>query len=125
MIRRPPRSTLFPYPTLFRSPPGERDEDLRLLPGRDPGRAGERRGALGDRRVHRGRGVAAAPRSTAGGGPWAAGPRPRGARRECGGGAAAPHAPRAEPQPARRLSPRPLGPAPLVRRGGGGAPHLA
>src|SRR3712207_7678373 len=26
MIRRPPRSTLFPYPTLFRSlPPGERD----------------------------------------------------------------------------------------------------
>src|SRR3712207_8872058 len=22
MIRRPPRSTLFPYPTLFRSPPG-------------------------------------------------------------------------------------------------------
>src|SRR5258705_7973947 len=24
MIRRPPRSTLFPYPTLFRSPPAER-----------------------------------------------------------------------------------------------------
>src|SRR2546425_7645660 len=24
MIRRPPRSTLFPYTTLFRSPPGER-----------------------------------------------------------------------------------------------------
>src|SRR5256885_12720240 len=25
MIRRPPRSTLFPYTTLFRSPPGEGD----------------------------------------------------------------------------------------------------
>src|SRR2546430_10444563 len=25
MIRRPPRSTLFPYTTLFRSGPGERD----------------------------------------------------------------------------------------------------
>src|SRR2546430_10510356 len=24
MIRRPPRSTLFPYTTLFRSPPGQR-----------------------------------------------------------------------------------------------------
>src|SRR2546429_1596997 len=24
MIRRPPRSTLFPYTTLFRSPPGDR-----------------------------------------------------------------------------------------------------
>src|SRR2546421_2855822 len=27
MIRRPPRSTLFPYTTLFRSPAEERDED--------------------------------------------------------------------------------------------------
>src|SRR3712207_8158197 len=26
MIRRPPRSTLFPYTTLFRSSPGRRDE---------------------------------------------------------------------------------------------------
>src|SRR5260370_295662 len=25
MIRRPPRSTLFPYPTLFRSPPARRE----------------------------------------------------------------------------------------------------
>src|SRR5260221_7247210 len=25
MIRRPPRSTLFPYPTLFRSPPNRSD----------------------------------------------------------------------------------------------------
>src|SRR2546426_7799029 len=29
MIRRPPRSTLFPYTTLFRSPP---DEDHRTIP---------------------------------------------------------------------------------------------
>src|SRR2546421_8915685 len=28
MIRRPPRSTLFPYTTLFRSPKRERDERL-------------------------------------------------------------------------------------------------
>src|SRR3712207_8205726 len=27
MIRRPPRSTLFPYTTLFRSPPGDPRED--------------------------------------------------------------------------------------------------
>src|SRR3712207_8033458 len=31
MIRRPPRSTLFPYTTLFRSPKGPRP-DLRSLP---------------------------------------------------------------------------------------------
>src|SRR3712207_4443243 len=29
MIRRPPRSTLFPYTTLFRSPGGQRDERRR------------------------------------------------------------------------------------------------
>src|SRR3712207_8910319 len=29
MIRRPPRSTLFPYTTLFRSPPREADAVLR------------------------------------------------------------------------------------------------
>src|SRR3712207_7878390 len=28
MIRRPPRSTLFPYTTLFRSPPDERGTEL-------------------------------------------------------------------------------------------------
>src|SRR5439155_22820320 len=34
MIRRPPRSTLFPYTTLFRSSPaaGERPRDLRACP---------------------------------------------------------------------------------------------
>src|SRR3712207_7928579 len=31
MIRRPPRSTLFPYTTLFRSPGLLRDPDARLL----------------------------------------------------------------------------------------------
>src|SRR3712207_6925684 len=30
MIRRPPRSTLFPYATLFRSPLGQRPVHLRL-----------------------------------------------------------------------------------------------
>src|SRR3712207_8549618 len=35
MIRRPPRSTLFPYTTLFRSP--RRDTTLNALPGRRPG----------------------------------------------------------------------------------------
>src|SRR3712207_7449985 len=34
MIRRPPRSTLFPYTTLFRSPPRDADLafDVRFLP---------------------------------------------------------------------------------------------
>src|SRR3989442_6955953 len=43
MIRRPPRSTLFPYPTLFRSAaPGRLpdDPDRHLLPGREPRRDG-------------------------------------------------------------------------------------
>src|SRR5256885_9860431 len=39
MIRRPPRSTLFPYTTLFRSPPGWAEADQR-----DPG-GGEGPGA--------------------------------------------------------------------------------
>src|SRR3712207_7638087 len=54
MIRRPPRSTLFPYTTLFRSPEGPR---LGQQPAGPPGpgdRAG-RSGALGRRgpRDHR------------------------------------------------------------------------
>src|SRR3712207_8366320 len=40
MIRRPPRSTLFPYTTLFRSRPGE------LLPVPLVGHAGDRPGAV-------------------------------------------------------------------------------
>src|SRR2546429_3571634 len=40
MIRRPPRSTLFPYTTLFRSDPGQL-----ALPGlRRPAEAGQRHG---------------------------------------------------------------------------------
>src|SRR2546425_2164944 len=40
MIRRPPRSTLFPYTTLFRSPDaGEDGNELRPVPLRTPRRA--------------------------------------------------------------------------------------
>src|SRR2546430_6470689 len=54
MIRRPPRSTLFPYTTLFRSRPRPvapllRAEPRRLLP--DPRRRPE--GAAGDRKSTR------------------------------------------------------------------------
>src|SRR2546426_3194432 len=47
MIRRPPRSTLFPYTTLFRSPPGDRlrAHDRRRLP---PGELDERLEAPGE-----------------------------------------------------------------------------
>src|SRR3712207_6846966 len=50
MIRRPPRSTLFPYTTLFRSRAvgGLRRPDVRLRPG------GRRRGARGERYEARG-----------------------------------------------------------------------
>src|SRR2546422_8290949 len=42
MIRRPPRSTLFPYTTLFRSSHGGRDpEGHRLRPQQVPGRPEE------------------------------------------------------------------------------------
>src|SRR2546428_5962222 len=40
MIRRPPRSTLFPYTTLFRSPPVLLQERLRLLAELVPRRRG-------------------------------------------------------------------------------------
>src|SRR2546427_6121339 len=46
MIRRPPRSTLFPYTTLFRSRRCERDGGaLNRVPVRVPRRHGDRRGA--------------------------------------------------------------------------------
>src|SRR2546430_13129846 len=35
MIRRPPRSTLFPYTTLFRSPPAEHERVAALEPGHE------------------------------------------------------------------------------------------
>src|SRR5260370_42183642 len=47
MIRRPPRSTLFPYTTLFRSRPGEREYlalDGRLRFAFDPTGLGTKRG---------------------------------------------------------------------------------
>src|SRR3712207_7717344 len=47
MIRRPPRSTLFPYTTLFRSR-GAREE----LPRRDPGRGEAGFGHRGGREEH-------------------------------------------------------------------------
>src|SRR3712207_9240343 len=53
MIRRPPRSTLFPYTTLFRSPVAVVDADQAL-----PGVAVDRPGclaALGDERVEEAR----------------------------------------------------------------------
>src|SRR3989449_7163094 len=49
MIRRPPRSTLFPYTTLFRSRPGRGEGELKARAGRDAtwwigaGRRGVRR----------------------------------------------------------------------------------
>src|SRR3712207_8590108 len=67
MIRRPPRSTLFPYTTLFRSPVGDvvhrrgvealRDEDLlrglqQLQPARVPRQAGRAPGGGSGGRLH-------------------------------------------------------------------------
>src|SRR2546426_9329136 len=49
MIRRPPRSTLFPYTTLFRSRDGDRDGD-RHCGEPTASRAGEEQG---DRAAHR------------------------------------------------------------------------
>src|SRR2546430_6991099 len=50
MIRRPPRSTLFPYTTLFRSRPGELGGDLAVARARELGAVhvagGEHRVAL-------------------------------------------------------------------------------
>src|SRR6266852_3950665 len=43
MIRRPPRSTLFPYTTLFRSSPSSAPCLPHLLPGAGSGRGGEDR----------------------------------------------------------------------------------
>src|SRR5256885_12030542 len=51
MIRRPPRSTLFPYTTLFRSP--DDDAPQRIALHRSPRRHLDRAGRLGHRwRVH-------------------------------------------------------------------------
>src|SRR2546426_7610892 len=50
MIRRPPRSTLFPYTTLFRSPPGQGSQAPRL----DARRAGRADGSSNFRLAARG-----------------------------------------------------------------------
>src|SRR2546430_5158818 len=61
MIRRPPRSTLFPYTTLFRSPGQVR---VRGVPRRSRrSGAGDRSRQDARRRGHRVRGVVAAPAS--------------------------------------------------------------
>src|SRR5258707_9788947 len=55
MIRRPPRSTLFPYTTLFRSPRGEQGVRPDQVARRTPclGDAQSRPGADGDRKSTR------------------------------------------------------------------------
>src|SRR2546430_6714101 len=50
MIRRPPRSTLFPYTTLFRSPPTSRPAATRSVPRAGPRAPGGRSGSTGGTR---------------------------------------------------------------------------
>src|SRR3989442_10459596 len=50
MIRRPPRSTLFPYTTLFRSGDGVQDDDARRPRRRCAGPEATRRASGGRRR---------------------------------------------------------------------------
>src|SRR5258707_960656 len=52
MIRRPPRSTLFPYTTLFRSPRPGNQEHLVALPGEVLNRERDRGDRHIDDRVH-------------------------------------------------------------------------
>src|SRR3712207_7171566 len=51
MIRRPPRSTLFPYTTLFRSQVGVDVEGAERVQGGDGQRGGERRDPVPDDRA--------------------------------------------------------------------------
>src|SRR2546422_5409228 len=53
MIRRPPRSTLFPYTTLFRSPPHGHAPALGVDPYGEPGGAVPAEQPLDQRRVDR------------------------------------------------------------------------
>src|SRR3712207_7158200 len=52
MIRRPPRSTLFPYTTLFRSSAVPEGGKPLAAAGRRSGAAAQRRRALGELRPH-------------------------------------------------------------------------
>src|SRR3712207_7523799 len=69
MIRRPPRSTLFPYTTLFRSAAGRRGDHPEPRPGRAPAAGGRDERAAGrgrrgeQRRVRPRRRLADVPRS--------------------------------------------------------------
>src|SRR2546422_5952619 len=54
MIRRPPRSTLFPYTTLFRSVPDEAALGGRAGPGRHRGQQGHAAAARRDEALHGG-----------------------------------------------------------------------
>src|SRR3712207_8298857 len=60
MIRRPPRSTLFPYPTLFRSPP---PRGIGVLPGMGGHHQGPRLPEHVHQGLHHRHGTAADPRS--------------------------------------------------------------
>src|SRR5438270_4027569 len=53
MIRRPPRSTLFPYTTLFRSRRGGADEDRALVRGDGRDVREDNRGLTPPARLHR------------------------------------------------------------------------
>src|SRR2546430_7298511 len=53
MIRRPPRSTLFPYTTLFRSADGILVDHHDVIDQLSPGEACELTGCLGDRKSTR------------------------------------------------------------------------
>src|SRR3712207_7096168 len=50
MIRRPPRSTLFPYTTLFRSPPSDGDRLMRFATWEADGRVAA--GVVSDAGLH-------------------------------------------------------------------------
>src|SRR2546425_4734489 len=57
MIRRPPRSTLFPYTTLFRSPGAGRRAGGDHVPRLERGEGRDVGDEIGDREEHVGRGV--------------------------------------------------------------------
>src|SRR2546428_11403920 len=103
MIRRPPRSTLFPYTTLFRSPRRARGGRVGLLePRAEPGgadlearrhgpaqarpgpRAGGKPGGPDERAVHAARARATRPRADRGRVPPARAARLRGVRARAG-----------------------------------------
>src|SRR5256885_16086634 len=77
MIRRPPRSPLFPYPTLFRSPPRRAATRRRGAPPRAPPRGGAPRPLLPAPPPARRASAAPGSHRTPPGAPWLAGDPPR------------------------------------------------